>query len=76
MAKAGFDWLVVDMEHSVIGLPQAQQLIRVIELAGCVPLVRLSENNPCYIKRVMDVGAYGVIVPMVNSRLRADTSKS
>jgi len=68
MAKAGFDWLVVDMEHSAIGLPQAQQLIRVIELAGCVPLVRLSENNPCYIKRVMDAGAHGVIVPMVNSR--------
>jgi len=68
MAKAGFDWLVVDMEHSAIGLSQAQQLIRVIELAGCVPLVRLSENNPCYIKRVMDAGAHGVVVPMVNSR--------
>lgn len=68
MAKAGFDWLVVDMEHSAIGLPQAQQLIRIIELAGCVPLVRLSENNPCYIKRVMDAGAHGVIVPMVNGR--------
>jgi 2-dehydro-3-deoxyglucarate aldolase len=68
MAKAGFDWLVVDMEHSAIDLPQAQQLIRVIELAGCVPLVRLSENNSCHIKRVMDAGAHGIVVPMVNTR--------
>ena len=68
MAKAGGDWLTVDMEHSAITLPQAQQLIQVIGLAGCVPLVRVGENNPHLIKRVMDAGAYGVIVPMVNTR--------
>ena len=67
MAKAGFDWLVVDMEHSAIELGQAQNLIQVIELAGCVPLVRVGENNPNLIKRVMDAGAHGVIVPMVNT---------
>ncbi len=68
MATVGFDWLTVDMEHSVIGLEQAQDLIRVIELCDVVPLVRLGENNPNLIKRVMDAGAHGVIVPMVNSR--------
>lgn len=68
MAKAGFDWLTVDMEHSAITLHQAQQLVQVIELAGCVPLVRVGENNPNTIKRAMDTGAYGVIVPMVNSK--------
>jgi 2-dehydro-3-deoxyglucarate aldolase len=68
MAKAGFDWLTVDMEHSAITLHQAQQLVQVIELAGCVPLVRVEENNPNTIKRAMDTGAYGVIVPMVNSK--------
>ncbi|MGB2630980.1 MAG: aldolase/citrate lyase family protein [Candidatus Omnitrophota bacterium] len=67
MAKAGFDWLVVDMEHSAIELGQAQNLIQVIELAGCVPLVRVGENDPNLIKRVMDAGAHGVIVPMVNT---------
>lgn len=67
MAKAGFDWLVVDMEHSAIELQQAQQLIRTIELAGCVPLVRVGENSSYLIKRVMDAGAHGVIVPMVNT---------
>jgi 2-dehydro-3-deoxyglucarate aldolase len=68
MAKAGFDWLTVDMEHSAITLHQAQQLIQVIELAGCVPLVRVEENNPNTIKRAMDAGAHGVIVPMVNTK--------
>lgn len=68
MSKAGFDWLTVDMEHSAITLHQAQQLIQVIELSGVVPLVRVGENNPNIIKRVMDAGAHGVIVPMVNTK--------
>jgi 2-dehydro-3-deoxyglucarate aldolase len=68
MAKSGFDWLTVDMEHSAITLHQAQQLVQVIELAGCVPLVRVEENNPNSIKRAMDTGAHGVIVPSVNSK--------
>jgi len=67
MAKAGFEWLVIDMEHSVITLDIAQQLIQVIEGCGVIPLVRVGENNPNIIKRVMDAGAHGVIVPMVNT---------
>ena len=71
MANAGFEWLVVDMEHSVITLDIAQQLIQVIEGCGVTPLVRVGENNPNIIKRVMDAGARGVIVPMVNSQADA-----
>jgi 2-dehydro-3-deoxyglucarate aldolase len=67
MAKAGFDWLVVDIEHSAITLSEAQRLIQVIELSRVIPLVRVGENNPMIIKRVMDAGAHGVIVPMVNT---------
>lgn len=72
MAKAGYDWLTVDMEHSAITLHQAQQLIQVIELTGCVPLVRVGENSPNLIKRVMDAGAHGVIVPMINTKKEAE----
>lgn len=68
MSRSGFDWLVVDMEHSVITLDKAQEIVRVIQLCGIDPLVRVGENNPNLIKRVMDTGAHGVIVPMVNSR--------
>jgi len=72
MAKAGFDWLAVDMEHSVITIREAEELIRVIALCGAAPLVRLSSNDPIQIKRVMDGGAQGVIVPMVNSAAEAE----
>ncbi len=68
MAGAGYDWLTVDMEHSVITLDIAQDLIRVIEHSGVTPLVRVGHNDPNLIKRVMDAGAHGVIIPMVNSR--------
>ena len=74
MAKAGFEWLVVDMEHSVITLDIAQQLIQVIEGCGAVPLVRVGENNANIIKRVMDAGAHGVIVPMVNTKEQAEAA--
>lgn len=68
MAKSGFEWLAVDMEHSAITISQAQQLIQVIQLCDVTPLVRVGENTPLLIKRAMDAGAFGVIVPMVNSR--------
>ena len=74
MASAGFDWLVVDLEHSVITIREAEELIRIIELANVVPLVRLSSNNSTQIKRVMDAGASGVIVPMVNTASDAKTA--
>jgi 2-keto-3-deoxy-L-rhamnonate aldolase RhmA len=74
MAQAGFDWLTVEMEHSSITLQQAEELIRVIDLCGVVPLVRVGENNSNLIKRVMDAGAHGVIVPMVNSVVSAEAA--
>jgi 2-dehydro-3-deoxyglucarate aldolase len=72
MAQSGFDWLTVDLEHSAITIGQAEDLIRVIDLAGVSPLVRVGENNPVAIKRVMDAGAHGVIVPMVNTGEEAE----
>jgi 2-dehydro-3-deoxyglucarate aldolase len=72
MARTGFDWLAVDLEHSVITIREAEELIRVIALHDVPPLVRLTSNDPDQIKRVMDAGAHGVIVPMVNSRADAE----
>ena len=67
MAKAKYDWLVVDLEHSVISIDIAGDLIRTIDLCGVAPLVRLTSNDPNQIKRVMDAGAHGIVVPMVNT---------
>ena len=67
LAKAGFEWLVVDLEHSMISFNEAAELIRVIDLCGAKPYVRITSNDANQIKRVMDAGAQGIIVPMVNS---------
>ena len=74
MARSGFDWLAVDLEHSVITIREAEELIRVIDLCGVTPLVRVTSNDSNQIKRIMDAGAHGVIVPMVNCREDAERS--
>ncbi|MBF0465916.1 MAG: 2,4-dihydroxyhept-2-ene-1,7-dioic acid aldolase [Nitrospirae bacterium] len=68
MSQRGYDWLTIDMEHSAITLHELLPLIVAIEACGVVPLVRVGENSICLIKRVMDIGAHGVIVPMVNTQ--------
>jgi len=67
MASAGFDWLVLDMEHSVIELSEAQAIIQVLDKQQCPAIVRLTSNHPDQIKRVMDAGATGVMIPMIKS---------
>ena len=74
MSRAAFDWLTIDLEHSVITIKEAEEVIRIVELLGVVPLARLSANDPVQIKRVMDAGAQGVIVPMVNSSADAEAA--
>lgn len=71
MADAGFDWLCVDMEHSVTDYAEAQQLILAIQSKGIKAFVRVGENNTRIIKRVLDAGADGIIVPSVNSAAEA-----
>jgi 2-dehydro-3-deoxyglucarate aldolase len=67
MASAGFDWLVLDMEHSVLELSQVQTIIQVLDGKQCPAIVRLTSNHPDQIKRVMDAGATGIMVPMIKS---------
>ncbi len=71
LADAGFDWLCVDMEHSVTDYTEAQQLILAIQSKGLKAFVRVGENNTRIIKRVLDAGADGIIVPSVNSAVEA-----
>ena len=71
MADSGFDWLCVDMEHSVTDYAEAQLLIATIQAKGLKAYVRVGENNNRIIKRVLDAGADGIIVPMVNTKEQA-----
>lgn len=74
MAPAGFDFLVVDMEHSAIDLSQAQVLVQTIQAQGAAALIRVGDQDPNRIKRAMDTGADGVIVPMIKNRREAETA--
>ncbi len=69
--NSGFEWIVVDLEHSSISINQAEELIRVIDLGGKMPYVRVTSNSKNQIKRVLDAGAKGIIVPMVNTKKQA-----
>lgn len=65
LANAGFEWLVIDIEHTTIDLSMVQSLITSIQSKGMAALVRVSKNEEVVIKRVLDAGADGIIVPMV-----------
>ncbi|MEJ1968833.1 MAG: aldolase/citrate lyase family protein [Rhizomicrobium sp.] len=71
MAHAGFDFLVIDMEHGHAGTAGMLHLIQVIELSGTAPLVRVASNDVRLIKSAMDGGAHGVIVPDIRSAAEA-----
>ncbi len=65
MCKSDFDWLAIDLEHSAINMESVQDIIRIITSNDIFPFVRLTSNDSNQIKRVMDAGALGIIVPMV-----------
>ncbi len=72
MATVGFDWLTVDLEHSPINIETAATSFAMIAAGGPAPLARISWNTGENIKRVLDNGAWGVVVPMVNDRQSAE----
>jgi 4-hydroxy-2-oxoheptanedioate aldolase len=71
MARSGMDWLTVDIEHSLCDWETAAHIFASVADAGCVALARVPANRHDHIKRVLDNGAQGVVVPMVNSRQEA-----
>ena len=71
LASAGFEWLTIDIEHTSISMSQCFELIAAIQGNGMKALVRVSKNEEVVIKKVLDAGADGIIVPMVKNRKEA-----
>src|SRR5260370_11134733 len=71
MAHTGLAWLTVDIEHSLVDWETATHMFATIADAGCTALARVPANRHDHIKRVLDNGAHGIVVPMVNSREEA-----
>jgi 2-dehydro-3-deoxyglucarate aldolase len=65
LADAGFEWLVIDIEHTTIDFSMVQTMITAIQSRGAAAFVRVSKNEEVVIKRVLDAGADGIIVPMI-----------
>jgi 2-dehydro-3-deoxyglucarate aldolase/4-hydroxy-2-oxoheptanedioate aldolase len=73
LARGGFDWILIDMEHAggdVLTLVSQCQAIAAAG-TGAVPFVRVPWNDLVWIKRILDAGAYGLMIPYVNTKEEA-----
>lgn len=72
VSRLGFDWLVVDSEHSAVDIRTLGLMFSCMAGSGTASMVRIPWNTPENFKRVLDAGAWGLVVPMVNSRAEAE----
>jgi 4-hydroxy-2-oxoheptanedioate aldolase len=71
LAGAGFDWLTIDLEHAPTNHETAALMAMAIAARGTVPIVRVPSSSDDHIKRALDLGAYGIIAPMVTTAEQA-----
>lgn len=67
LANAGFDWIGIDCEHSDIAINEFTAIARAINTKGALAFARVRENDTLAIRQVLDMGAQGIIVPLVNN---------
>src|SRR5512147_2029411 len=67
MARQGFDALVVDMQHGLTDMSNLVPMLQAISQTDTTPVVRVPWNDPATIMKALDLGAYAIIVPLVNS---------
>ncbi|WP_163029555.1 HpcH/HpaI aldolase family protein [Pseudomonas viridiflava] len=67
IAEAGFDFVIIDMEHVLINPETVENMIRVAESYDLTPLVRVADLNPKTMLRLLDGGAQGIVLPMIES---------
>ncbi len=72
LSRLGFDWIVIDGEHSPMGFETMQTLLQAMNGSGCTPIIRPQWNDMVTIKRILDIGAHGVIVPWLNTKKDAE----
>lgn len=71
MGFAGFDFVIIDAEHGPISMQNAQNMIRAAEIANITPVIRVANNDEALILRALDIGAQGIEIPQINSKLQA-----
>ena len=73
MARAGYDTVTVDMQHGANDYRSMMEILTALTATEVTPLVRVPSSDPTFITRVLDVGALGVICPMISSAAEART---
>ena len=71
MARQGFDALCVDLQHGTSEMNSVLPMLQAISQTDTTPFVRVAWNEPAAIMRALDLGAYGIIVPLVNTAAEA-----
>lgn len=74
MARMNFDWLWFDTEHSPLNTEMLAQVLQVARIGSATPIVRVQWNDPVVIKKALDVGAMGLMIPWVNNRQQAEAA--
>ncbi len=74
VASSGYDWVVIDMEHSPNTIPTVVTQLSVFDNSGTTPLVRPDWNDTVKVKRLLDIGAPGLLFPMVQSVEEAEAA--
>jgi 4-hydroxy-2-oxoheptanedioate aldolase len=74
LAQLGWDWIILDMQHGCFNFETVYECIHTIRTCGAKPFVRVNIGGTSEINRVLDLGAAGVVVPMVNSRAEAEAA--
>jgi 4-hydroxy-2-oxoheptanedioate aldolase len=67
LGHAGFEWLVIETEHNGLDMAQVQELVTAVEGTGAVPFVRVPSLDRVAIQRSLDIGARGIVVPLVRT---------
>lgn len=74
LASFQMDWLLIDAEHGAADWERVEDLLRAMAGSGVTPLVRVAANDPALVKRALDRGAYGVLVPLVSTPEQAQAA--
>jgi 4-hydroxy-2-oxoheptanedioate aldolase len=72
IASAGFDYVIIDLEHGPMSFEKAEEMVRTAESEGCTPILRVPANKDWLILRGLEIGSHGIIVPQIATKVEAN----
>lgn len=76
LSQLDFDYLLIDAEHGPFGIKTMQVMLQAMSGTAAVPIIRAPSNDPVFIKRALDIGACGLLIPLVSSKQDAQNTVS